>query len=130
LASPAGQGLLVASLRGDGPSALAGLKQNDILLTLADKPQAAADDLTRFLKAAGESAVPLKVLRAGKPVALQIRPIYRVTLGPATERKNEYYIGVSLEQLDAALRGQLALPANQGVLINDVVSGSPAEQAG
>src|SRR3954468_7632634 len=36
LALPAGEGLLVASLRSDGPSAQAGLKQNDILLALAD----------------------------------------------------------------------------------------------
>jgi serine protease Do len=127
---PAGQGLLVASLQGDGPSAQAGLKQNDVLLTLADKPLASVDDLTKQLKAAGEAAVPLKVLRGGKPVTIQVRPNYRVTLGPAVETKSEYYIGVSLEPVDDAFRTQLALPADQGVLISDVVAGSPAEKAG
>src|SRR5260221_1738331 len=39
---PSGQCLLVASLRADGPGALAGLKRDDILLSLADKPLAAA----------------------------------------------------------------------------------------
>jgi C-terminal processing protease CtpA/Prc len=127
---PAGQGLLVASVRADGPSAQAGLKQNDILLTLADKPLASADDLTRHLKAAGESAVPLKFLRAGKQVTIQVRPSYRVTLGPVAEPKTEYYIGVSLDPADDALRAQLGLPTGQGVLITDVVAGSPAEKAG
>jgi membrane-associated protease RseP (regulator of RpoE activity) len=127
---PAGQGLLVASLRDDGPSAQAGLKQNDILLSLADKPLAAADDLPKQLRAAGEAAVPLKVLRAGKPVTLQVRPVYRVTLGPAGERKTEYYFGVSIEPADEALRAQLALPTGQGVVVTEVVAGSPAEKAG
>jgi C-terminal processing protease CtpA/Prc len=127
---PAGQGLLVTSLRGDGPSAQAGLQQNDILLTLADKPLASTDDLTKQLKAAGKSAVPLKILRGGKPVTIQVRPSYRVTFGLVAEPKTEYYIGVSLEPVDDAFRAQLRLPADQGVIISDVVSGSPAEKAG
>jgi C-terminal processing protease CtpA/Prc len=126
----AGQGLLVVNLRDDGASAQAGLKQNDILLTLAGQPLAAADDLRKHLKAAGESAVPLKVLRAGKPLVVQVRPVYRVTLGPAAEHKTEYYIGVSIDAPDDAVRAQLALPAGQGVIISDVLQGSPAEKAG
>src|SRR5437660_12817131 len=35
---PAGQGLVVEGLRGDGACAWAGLQQNDILLSVADKP--------------------------------------------------------------------------------------------
>jgi C-terminal processing protease CtpA/Prc len=127
---PAGQGLLVTSLRADGPSAQAGLKQNDILLALADKPLATAEDLTSRLKAAGESAVPLKVLRAGKPLTIQVRPVYRVTLGPAAQQKSEYYIGVSIEPVDDALRAQLGVPAGQGVVVTEVIGGSPAEKAG
>jgi serine protease Do len=72
----------------------------------------------------------LKLLRAGKPVTIQVRPDYRVTLGPVVEPKSEYYIGVNLEPADDALRAQLALPAGQGVLISDVIGGSPAEKAG
>jgi membrane-associated protease RseP (regulator of RpoE activity) len=127
---PAGQGLLVASLRGVGPSAQAGLKQNDILLTLADKHLATAADLTNQLKSAGESPVSLKLLRSGRPMTLQVRPIYRVTLGPVEERKVEYYIGVSINPVDDALRAQLELPAGKGVVVNDVTSGSPAEKIG
>jgi C-terminal processing protease CtpA/Prc len=127
---PTGQGLLVASLNSDSPSAVAGLKQNDILLTLADKPLAVADDLTKQLKAAGESPIVLKVLRAGKPLEIQVRPIYHVTLGPVQERRTEYFIGVSINPADDALRAQLGLPADQGVVVTQVVSGSPAEKAG
>jgi membrane-associated protease RseP (regulator of RpoE activity) len=127
---PTGQGLLVASLNGDSPSARAGLMQNDVLLMLADKPLAVTDDLTKQLKAAGESPVLLKVLRAGKPIEIQVRPIYRVTLGPVEEQKTEYFIGVSIGPADDALRAQLELPASQGVIVNQVSKGSPAEKAG
>jgi membrane-associated protease RseP (regulator of RpoE activity) len=127
---PAGQGLLVVSLRGDSPSARAGLKQSDILLSLADRPLAAAEDLTKQLKTVGEKPVPLKLLRAGKKVTLEVRPVYRVTLGPAEEPKAEYYLGVAINPADDALRAQLGLSAHQGVVVTDVIKGSPAEKAG
>jgi serine protease Do len=127
---PAGAGLLVAQIRSDGASAHAGLQLNDILLWLADKPLASVEDLTKGLKAAGDSPVPLKLLRAGKLMTIQVRPCYRVTLGPVVEQKNEYYIGVSIDPADDALRAQLGLPASQGVVVTDLVSGSPAEKAG
>ncbi|HEV8059756.1 MAG TPA: PDZ domain-containing protein [Gemmataceae bacterium] len=130
LAIPADRGLLVASLRADGPSAQVGLQQNDILLSLADKPLATADDLPKQLKATGDSAVSLNVLRAGKPVTLQVKPIYRVTLGPAAKPQTEFFIGVALEAVDDALRAQLGLPAGQGVVVNEVIKASPAEKAG
>jgi membrane-associated protease RseP (regulator of RpoE activity) len=126
---PAGQGLLVAGLRSDGASAQTGLQQNDILVSLAGKPLAAADDLTKQLKSAGEAPVPLKLLRAGKPLVIQVRPVYRVTLGPVAEQKVEYFIGMTIDATDDAVRAQLALPEG-AVVVNEVVSDSPAEKAG
>src|SRR5262245_977244 len=126
---PPGQGLLVASLRADGPSFQAGLTQNDILLSLAGQPLTSADDLTKQLKAAGDSAVPLKLHRGGKPTTIMVRPISRVTIGPAVEKKTEYFIGVSLEPVYDALRAQLSLGADRGVVISDVTADSPAEKA-
>jgi serine protease Do len=127
---PAGQGLLVSGVRADGPSAFAGLKPNDVLLTLGDKPLATADDLTKHLKAAGESPVPLKLIRAGKSLTISVRPIYRVTMGAAGEEKTEYYIGVNVDPVDDTLRAQLGLQAGKGMLITDIVANSPAEKAG
>src|SRR5262249_51279911 len=117
LGIPAGRGLLVTFVRGDGASAQAGLRQNDILLALAERPLASPADLNKELKAAGESAVPLRILRAGKSMTLQVRPSYRVTIGPAAAQKTEYYIGVSLGTVEDALRAQLALPSGQGVVV-------------
>jgi hypothetical protein len=127
---PAGRGVLVVSLRADSASARAGLKQNDILLSLADKPLATPEDLTKQLKSVGETPVPLKLLRAGKTITIEVRPVYRVTLGPAQEQKIEYYLGIAINPADDALRAQLGLPARQAVVITEVVKGSPAEKAG
>lgn len=127
---PAGRGLLITSLRADGPSAQAGLRQNDVLLSLGEHPLATADDLTIQLKAAGDSPVPLRMLRGGKATTIQVKPTYRVTLGPITKPQTEYFIGVSLEPVEDALRAQLALPAGQGVVITEVIKDSPAERAG
>ncbi len=127
---PAGQGLVVASLRADGPAAKAGLRQNDVLLTLADKPLATPEDLGKQLEAAGKEPVPLHLLRGGEPRTLRVRPVFRVTLGPAGERKTEFYLGVNIDPVDDALRAQTNLPQGRGVIVNDVVPGSPAEKAG
>lgn len=127
---PAGQGVLVSNLRPDGPSATVGLQLNDILLTLSDKPIASSEDLTNLLKAAGETPSTLKLLRGGKPMAIQVRPVYRVTFGWVGEEKKEYFIGVSINPVEDAIRSQLNLPANQGVVVSEVTKGSPAETVG
>jgi C-terminal processing protease CtpA/Prc len=132
-------GLLVADLANDGPAAGAGLHCNDILLSLADVPLGAAGDLPKQLKAAGDKEKPLtlKLIREGKPMTLRVRPVTRVTLGPAEPEKTSYYIGVSASPVDDVLRLHVqvppdghALPAGQGLLVTEVVAGSPAEKAG
>jgi serine protease Do len=130
LGIPAGQGLVVVSLAGDGPAADAGLKEKDILLALADKPLASADDLPEQLKAASEAPLRLRIVRAGKPVSLQVRPVRRVTIGPVAETKSEYYIGVGVTPPDETLRTHVDLPDGVGLVATEIVPNSPAEKAG
>jgi membrane-associated protease RseP (regulator of RpoE activity) len=130
LGIPGDQGLVIVSLAGDGPAAAAGLRQNDILLYIADKPLASTDDLAKELRAAGEAPVRLRLMRGGKPVTVQVRPVYRVTLGPVGEKKTDYYIGVAVAQPDDTLRAHLELPAGVGLVATEVVANTPAEKAG
>jgi C-terminal processing protease CtpA/Prc len=130
LAIKAGQGLVIEALRADGACAQAGLQQNDVLLSLADKPLNSTSDLNKGLKEAGDATVPLRVLRAGKPITIQVRPIYHVTLGPVREKKTEYYLGVSVVGPNETVRAQLGLPDGQGVVVTEVEGGSAAEKAG
>jgi serine protease Do len=130
LGIPDGQGLVVVSLAGDGPAAEAGLKQNDILLNVADTPLASPEDLPKQLKAAGEAPVWLHLVRSGKPVRVQVRPVYRVTLGPVGEKKTDYYIGVGVAHPDDTLRAHVELPAGVGLVATEIVPNSPAAKVG
>jgi len=130
LGIPAGRGLTVTTLDHAGAAFGAGIRDHDILLTLADKPLAAPDDLTKQLKAVGEKEVDLTVLRGGAPRTLKVRPVYRVTLGPAEMESSEYFLGVSVSALDEALRSQLKLDGRTGLLVNEVAPASAAEKAG
>jgi serine protease Do len=123
-------GLVVSALADSGPAANAGLKQNDILLSIADAPLTEAADLPKQLKAAGEKEVPLKLFRRGKPLTLRVRPIARMTLAPASPEKVDYYIGVSASPPDEVLRAHVQLPDGQGLLVTEVVPKSPAEKSG
>jgi serine protease Do len=132
LGIPSGQGLVILALASDGPAAEAGLKENDILLEVADQPLATVDDLPKKLKAAGEAPVQLRLMRSGKPVNVQVRPVYRLTIGPVqvTEKKTDYYIGVAVAHPDDTLRAHLDLAAGAGLVATEVVAKSPAEKAG
>jgi C-terminal processing protease CtpA/Prc len=130
LALPAGRGVLVTALAGDGPAAQAGLKENDILVGVHDNPLASADDLVKELKAAGESPVRLRIIRGGKPSTLDVHPIYRVTIGPASAKEAEWYIGIGVNPADDTLRAHVDLPDGRGLVVTQVVPGSPAEKAG
>jgi membrane-associated protease RseP (regulator of RpoE activity) len=130
LGIPAGQGLVVEGLQREGACAQAGLQQNDVLLSLDNVSLGAPNDLTKALKAAGDAPVPLKILRGGKSATIQVRPIYRVTLGPVAEQKTERYIGISVVGLNDAMRAQLNLPEGKGMVVSEMEKGSPAEKGG
>jgi membrane-associated protease RseP (regulator of RpoE activity) len=125
-----GSGAYITKLRSKGPCELAGLKAFDVLVAVGDHAIKAPDDLTKYLRAAGEGNVNIKIVRAGKPEKVTVRPVYHVSVAPASAEKKEYYLGVSLRPLDDALRSQLSMPAGRGVLISEIVKGSPAAEAG
>jgi serine protease Do len=131
LGLPNDRGLVVASLTEDGPAARAGLQENDILLTLDEKPLDRPDDLVVRLKEAGEKTAPLALIRAGKPLTIRIKPEYRVVFKAIEPEKTAYYIGVPVKAIDATLRAHLpVLPEGQGLVVDGVQPESPAERAG
>jgi serine protease Do len=129
LSLPKNQGLIVTSLEANTPAAQAGIQQNDVLLKIGDTPLAKTDDLVENLKAMGDKAASLTLLRGGKGVVIQVQPQVRVTLGPVQAKPPAFWIGVSVSPLEPVLRSQLKLAPNKGLLAIDVVKESPAAKA-
>jgi len=129
---PKGQGLVVMAVDGSSPAAHAGIQQNDVLLNLGETPLAKPEDLERSLKKAGDDQVLLVLVRGGSQLKFPVQPRYRITLGPAQPKpaEHEYWIGVSVSAIEPALRSQLKIPMEQGLIVNAVVNDSPAGKAG
>ncbi len=137
---PEHQGVIVTSIVPGGPAERVKLEANDILLFLQiDDPTGATDqmrpieepgDLTKHLKAVGEKPVKLKLMRQGEAMTLKVKPRYRVTLAPIDDDTPRYFIGVQANPVDEIARSHLKLPENVGLVVNEIVAGSPAETAG
>jgi serine protease Do len=127
---PKGQGLVATSVVPGGPAARAGLSENDVLLTLGDAPLGKPEDLEEQLKAAGDKPIGLLVLHHGEKKSLQVQPQIRVWFGPVRPEPPAFWIGVSVTPLEPALRDQLRIPADEGLLATDVVAEGPGARAG
>jgi membrane-associated protease RseP (regulator of RpoE activity) len=127
---PKGRGLIVTWVVPHGPAARAGICQNDILLTLDDVPLAKPEDLEERLKAAGDKALSLELLHVGQKKTLQVRPMHMVIFGPVQPATSEFWIGISVTPLEPALRDQLQIAGDRGLLTTGVVKDSPAAKAG
>lgn len=128
---PKDRGLLAIFVRAHGHAWTAGVRQNDVLLSLDDAPLAKPGDLDARLKQAGEKPMTLAVIRKGAPQSMKVQPQVKVSLGPVEqEEAPTYWIGVSVSTLDPALRSQLDVPENQGLLVTNVVEGGPAAKGG
>jgi membrane-associated protease RseP (regulator of RpoE activity) len=126
---PDDQGLIVTTLEFHSPAAQAGIEQNDILLKLENAALAKPADLEDNLKAAGDKPVSLKLLRGGRNLAIQVQPRVQVGLGPVQREAPTFWIGVSVTPIEPALRSQLKLPENEGLLAFEVIKDSPAAKA-
>ncbi len=129
LSLPKDQGLIVTALEVHAPAAQAGLQQNDVLLKLDDASLTKTEDLVQGLKSAGDKPASLTILRGGKKLKIHVQPQVRVTIGPVQPEPPAFWIGISVSPLEPALRSQLKLPPNQGLLAIDVIKDSPAAKA-
>jgi C-terminal processing protease CtpA/Prc len=127
---PKGQGLIVTAIEGHSPAAKAGIRQNDVLLKLGETPLGKTEDLEEALKASGDKPVSLSLLRNGRVRPIKVQGRVQVTLGPVEPDAPEFWIGISVSPIEPALRSQLELPQQEGLLILEVMKDSPAAQAG
>jgi serine protease Do len=129
-------GALVSDVTADSPGAKADLRSGDVITQLDGKPVSDAGQLQAMVagKRPGDT-IHLEVMRDDKPVSV---PVTLEELGgkngaetASSEHGGKGRWGLSLGELTPQLRDQLqASNSVHGALVNDVLPGSPADNAG
>ena len=128
-------GALVSDVQPDSPGAKAGLRTGDVITELDGKPIADAGQLQMLVAQKGPGdTIQLQVMRDDRPTSVE------VTLADLTNSNTKEAAGtehgkgrwgLNLGDLTPDLRDQVQAPASvHGALVNDVVPGSPADNAG
>jgi serine protease Do len=130
-------GALISQVDSDSPAAKAGVKVGDVITELNGKKMENSGQLQAAISSQRPgNKVTLTVMRDGKslnlPVTLEsINSKSDETASNAGEAHGKARWGVGLENLTPDLRQELQLPDNvKGVVIGNVVPGSPADNAG
>jgi C-terminal processing protease CtpA/Prc len=137
-------GLVITAAPEDSLGAKAGLKVHDIIIELNDQKVGETGKLSELLDATDGKSVRLRVLRQGKSLDVEATPKKPVVVNLAAENllgryyfnlttaatEERYRIGVTLSGTDQALRSQLRLAEGEGLVVTDLVDGSPAAAAG
>lgn len=71
---PVGQGLLVNQVLEASPSAKAGLKPYDVLLTCNEAPLGQISDLAKIIAEKKKTALALRLVRGGKRIIIEVTP--------------------------------------------------------
>lgn len=135
---PKTQGALVGQVAPGSPGERAGLKNGDVIVAFQDKPVVDSRNLKLMVASTKPgSTVSMRVIRNGQTQNLNAQlselkeeeearvPVREPSGGP------DLWSGVTLRELDPAVRQQLSLPTEvNGVLVANVDPASPAASAG
>ncbi len=129
------QGVLVGDVMDGGPAAKAGLRRGDVILKFAGKNISDAQSLPRLVaETKVGSQVDLDVMRQGKPLNIAITigamPDEDAPQAAATSPKPDKNLGMQLQNMSPELARQLRQDKVEGILVNRVEQGSPADMAG
>ena len=136
-----GEGVIVTGVEKDSPASKAGIMVNDIVTSANGKEVKNMGELRRSISAVhpGEK-VELAIMRGGKSVRATVTAARRPdepgeTVQAPEEEKGSpelaLLMGVGLTDLIDEYRQRLELPDDiNGVLVTEVESGTPAEEAG
>jgi serine protease Do len=130
-------GVIVSSLVSGGPAEASGIKQGDVIISFNDVPVRAKQDrevvaFTKLVREAGiGKTAPLKVLRDGKPVDLQITLSARPKPAREAGEFKDEVLGLTVREITTDVRIVLNLAEDvKGVIVRRVKSGSVADLAG
>ncbi len=128
------KGALVADVPAGSPAEKAGIKRGDVIVEYNGKKIEEWSDLpTMVATTAVGTSVPIKVIRNGKEKAIEVTvgEMKETKTGAATATPGEEdKLGFTVQELTPELAKQLGIDQENGVVINDVVQGGTAAEAG
>lgn len=132
------EGALVGDVTPDGPADKAGIKSGDVIIAFNGKQVKNSTDLRNLVAAAEPgSAAKITLVRDGREMNITVtlgeRPRGRGGREPQEEVRPEEQsskkLGLSIQTLTPDIAQQLSYQNDHGVVVTDVASGSPAEDA-
>lgn len=138
------KGALVTSIDPEGPAAAAGLRAGDVIISFDGEEVASSRDLPRIVAdtSVGER-VDVVVMRFGVETVLEVEVGLLAETSAESAAQEEIVeesegttslieeLGLELSRLTEELRTELSIPDDiDGVVIVDVLPGSPAEERG
>jgi len=127
------KGAIVSSVTSGSPAEEAGIEPEDVILAADGREIGDNGDLSRYIASkAPETVVELEVLRDGgrQTISITLGTFPEETTAVARQDTDRPRLGMSVRDLTPALAARLDLPrGTQGVLITDVETGEPAEEA-
>ena len=137
-----GGGVLVGQVTEGGPAEKAGMKEEDVIVSIGGHAIADGDSLIQVVASTpvGES-VPVEVMRDGKKLTLQVTIADRAELfaeelgiaeaGPPEDPANtKVDLGIAVQNLTPEQRTELEYEGEDGVIVTEVELGSFAEDLG
>jgi serine protease Do len=126
-------GVLVSRVP-EGPAKTAGIQPGDVIVEYNGKPVKSSQDLVSAVSAtAPGTSVPIKVMRAGKPVSLSVKieelnvdteqPVVRTSgrARPEPAQPTETGFGMTVEPITGSVARQAGVPAGKGgAIVSDV----------
>jgi serine protease Do len=134
------EGVLVGGVAPNSPAANVGLKAGDVIVAFGGKPVSTPQELQIVVEQApiGHEQT-VAVIRDGKRMELKVNPAETPNDGKTAgepQGKNSKQatrlekLGMEVQSLTPELAKRLETKAEQGVVVTDVQSGSPADRAG
>ena len=128
------KGALVGDVIPGGPAEKAGIKHGDVIIAFGDEAVESSHDLPTIVAATpvGEE-INVKILRKAQEKEIFVEvgklPQERDTLAASNEPAQDK-LGLTLQDMNPQMAHQMGLKVEHGVLVADVLPGSPAEKSG
>lgn len=129
---PGTRGVVVTEALPLGPGAASAVAAGDLVTSLQETPVASAAQLNRLIAASTPGSIlTIGLLRNGTALRLTLTVADQLVLAEKQAARPGYaLLGLRVESVSSSLAQSIGLTETAGVVVREVVTGSPADSAG